>query len=494
MKKSALLNTILQWVVPIALLLASIVVFMIRFAIDSEKNITELCETNNKQVGKSYSENVESCLSTIASVSDIMHQMVETRGGYNVTYMMDTVDVMASYSDAYMTVYCWTDGDAVMPKRKLVDLRETSYYQLLKGEENFFTYTEDDGITGKAAFLYVCPVEWDGEINGYLITYIDPLLLTELFTETDYGEDAYYAIVDQVGNVLASYGNTEGTTLLQSNFWNSLRDIAEGIGQWAAFDRLRTIGAAGALKVQSEEESRTLYSYSIGGTDWSLVVFLNDYYISQSLDSMAEPGIDLIVWISVTISAFVVVIITINIVFRLKTREQNEKLKNEADTDLLTGLTNKIATERKIKEYMRNNPKKQCLMFVMDVDNFKKINDTRGHAFGDEVLRELGMRLYSMFRVTDIIGRVGGDEFIIFLKDIKDVETAEREGKKLEQFFKQFEVGEYVKYTVTASIGGAVFPGEGKNFEELYKAADKALYVSKKQGKNRLTFYHQTQK
>ena len=494
MKKSSLLNTIMQWVVPIALLLVLIVVFMISFAITNKENITELCETNNKQVGKSYAENVTSRLTTFASVSDTMHQMVETRGSHNVTYMMDTVDVMVSYKDAYQTAYCWQDGDAVLPKRQLVDLKDTVYYKSLQGTKNFFTYTPDDGITGRAAFLHVCPVEWEGEINGYLITYMDPMLLSELFEETHYKSEAYYAIVDRSGSILASYGYTEGTCLLQPDFWNSLEAVAESRGKWVAFDTLRTTGATAVLNVQDGNDTRTLYSYGIGGTDWNLVVFLNDDYMSESLDSISEPGMELIIRIGITITVFVLVIIGINILFRIKTREQNQKLKNEADTDLLTELNNKIATERKIKEYMRNNPQKQCLMFVMDVDNFKKINDTRGHAFGDEVLRELGMRLQSMFRVTDIIGRVGGDEFIIFLKDIKDIETAEREGRKLELFFKQFEVGQYVKYSVTSSIGAALFPGEGKSFEELYKAADKALYVSKKQGKNRLTFYHQIQK
>ena len=138
---------------------------------------------------------------------------------------------------------------------------------------------------------------------------------------------------------------------------------------------------------------------------------------------------------------------------------------------------------------MRSHPEEQALLFVLDVDNFKKINDTLGHAFGDEVLRNLGMRLRSMFRVTDIIGRIGGDEFIIFLKDIKDNAVIEREGKKIEQFFHNFEVGEYVKYSVTASVGGAVFPRDADNFEDLYKAADKAVYISKKQGKNQLSYY-----
>ena len=128
-------------------------------------------------------------------------------------------------------------------------------------------------------------------------------------------------------------------------------------------------------------------------------------------------------------------------------------------------------------------------MILVDVDNFKKINDTMGHAFGDDVLRQLGVRLRSLYRVSDIVGRIGGDEFVVFLKDINDEEIIARESKKLWTFFQGFEVGEYVKYSVTASLGAAVFPTNGDSFESLYKSADTAVYIAKRGGKNRLVFY-----
>ena len=138
---------------------------------------------------------------------------------------------------------------------------------------------------------------------------------------------------------------------------------------------------------------------------------------------------------------------------------------------------------------MRENPKSLAMMFVLDIDNFKKINDTMGHAFGDEVLSDLGKRISANFRVSDIIGRTGGDEFIIFLKALKDDSNTLREAQKLVNFFKNFQVGEYVKYSATASIGAAVFPADGADFDTLYKAADQALYKAKKRGKNQLAFY-----
>lgn len=158
---------------------------------------------------------------------------------------------------------------------------------------------------------------------------------------------------------------------------------------------------------------------------------------------------------------------------------------------MLTGLTNKLATERKIKEFMAQNPNSQSMMFMVDIDNFKKINDTMGHAFGDEVLRSLGQQIGALFRATDIIGRVGGDEFMIFLKGVNDADSVRKEAKKVEHFFNNFQAGEYVKYAATASIGVAVFPQEGADFETLYKAADQGVYKAKKRGKNQLAFYRE---
>lgn len=491
MQKNSLKETVLQWFVPIFILIGLIVTFLIDFTIDTREAITDLYETNNKQIGKSYAENIESELMTIASISDIMQNMVETRGGTNIVYLMDTVDAVVNSCDAYLAAYCWENGDAVLPNRVSGNLADTSYFNLLQGRDNFFAFTEDDGVTGQAAYLYVCPVEWLGAVNGYLITYINPALLENVFADAHYGGKAYYAMVNQQGDVLATYGSVENTAILQPDFWNSLSPAAESIGHWSVFQRQRESGEIGVLSVKTDEEQRTLYSFAVDDTGWNLVVCLDNKYVMNSLDSIWKPVEQLVFKVGAAIAAFLVVIIVINVLAKIKELEQNRRLKNEADTDLLTELNNKIATERKIKEFMEGNSKKQSVLFIIDIDNFKKINDTMGHAFGDEVLRNLGMRLHSMFRATDIVGRVGGDEFIVFLKDIKDLENIEREGNKLDYFFHHFEVGEYVKYSITASIGAAIFPAEGEGFEDLYKSADKALYVSKKQGKNRLTFYHQ---
>ena len=158
--------------------------------------------------------------------------------------------------------------------------------------------------------------------------------------------------------------------------------------------------------------------------------------------------------------------------------------------DLLTELTNKAATERMIADYIDSNPNGHGVLFILDIDNFKKVNDTMGHAFGDTLLKTLGKEIRTEFRVTDIVGRTGGDEFMIFLKDINDDLIVEREANRITRFFHDFKAGgDYVKYSATASIGCAIYPNDGATFKDLYVSADQALYRAKKRGKNQLVFY-----
>ncbi len=192
----------------------------------------------------------------------------------------------------------------------------------------------------------------------------------------------------------------------------------------------------------------------------------------------------------VALVLFLGAVIVLNIINRTVYNKSRIELQNKAEMDLLTGLLNKMATEKHIQEFLEGDGKNEpAMLVVLDIDNFKKINDTMGHAFGDQVLATLGVKLKNQFRSSDIIGRIGGDEFIVFLKKIPNVEIRDKEADKLINFFKDFKAGDYVKYSVTSSMGVAMYPEDGDSFERLYKAADKGVYQSKKNGKNQLTFY-----
>lgn len=491
MNGEKLKRLITQWVVPSVMLVLLLVGLLYQFWQQNKKVIDTFVESGIEQTGGTYGRNISAALESMVRVSNTVDGMLESRGDGNVYFLTESLNAIQESGAEYSVVYCYPNGEAITPGYEKLDIGDTGYFQEINTMESFFAYEADEKITGEDAILYICPIERREELAGYVIAYLNPEVLAEIFKDgNSYGDEVFYAIVDMDGNIIASYGGVKETQLLTDDFWNQLKVGVQAGSSWTIFDRQRTNREHGMIEIVKNGEARLLYQYPIENTEWSLVMGLNRDYAQQMLDRIWKPIVRLFVGIAICLICYITVIVIINVMSRIKTSEQKRALENKADTDQLTELLNKIATERMIREYIELHPNKQGVLFVIDVDNFKKVNDTLGHAFGDEVLRSLGMRLQSMFRVTDIIGRIGGDEFIVFLKDVRDDVSIESEGRKLEQFFRQFEVGQYVKYSVTASVGGAVFPRDADSFEDLYKAADAAVYISKKRGKNQLSFYH----
>ena len=235
--------------------------------------------------------------------------------------------------------------------------------------------------------------------------------------------------------------------------------------------------------------SYTLFEVPVLDGDYFLIIGAEQTYVNEQVHTGWRPLHSIALQIMAVLLVFIVVLAIIDVVEKNHENEKKKALEDKADTDLLTTLNNKIATERKIKEHLAAHPDEMAVMFVVDIDNFKKINDTMGHVFGDEVLKTLGKHICGEFRASDIIGRTGGDEFMVFLCNMKEDAIIKKEAKRLENFFQSFQAGSYVKYSATASIGAAVYPRDAQTFEGLYRAADQAMYVAKKKGKNRLAFY-----
>lgn len=166
-------------------------------------------------------------------------------------------------------------------------------------------------------------------------------------------------------------------------------------------------------------------------------------------------------------------------------RKEISRWKEAADNDALTGINNRKGLEEKILKIMKENWDSSGVLLFLDLDDFKQINDSKGHAFGDKVLRTVAEKIKSCVRSTDVVGRIGGDEFIVFLNGIGGKDAALKKAEEIEQKTQDGFHG----YPVTVSIGIAQFPEDGAEFDVLIKRADQALYYSKNKGKNRYTFY-----
>ncbi len=168
---------------------------------------------------------------------------------------------------------------------------------------------------------------------------------------------------------------------------------------------------------------------------------------------------------------------------------EQRDIEERSQKDLLTDCYNKISAENIITEKLVAEPAGKHSLFIIDIDNFKAINDNLGHFFGDEVLRDISTGLKEAFRDIDIVARIGGDEFIVFVENLSDEMLIYQKAEKILEVYRKTYSGEYKDYSVSGSVGVALFPRDGANYEELYQNADKALNQAKIQGKNRYMVY-----
>lgn len=162
--------------------------------------------------------------------------------------------------------------------------------------------------------------------------------------------------------------------------------------------------------------------------------------------------------------------------------------QREMDTDGLTRLLVKKAAEREIRKYISATRETGALI-IIDLDNFKQVNDTKGHAYGDVVLKVTGDSISAVFRSSDICGRFGGDEFVIFLPGLSDRKIVMERLDKFRELMRRGLTGEENPNGVGQSIGIAMYPEDGEDYQSLFEKADEALYEAKKRGKNQYCFY-----
>jgi diguanylate cyclase (GGDEF)-like protein len=172
-------------------------------------------------------------------------------------------------------------------------------------------------------------------------------------------------------------------------------------------------------------------------------------------------------------------------------RSAEARLDHLAHHDPLTGLPNRLMFAEQLKKSISNTARgeRRLAVLFIDLDRFKEVNDTLGHSFGDKLLVDVTHRLVTRLRAGDSLARIGGDEFICILEDIKDAAEAGYTADKLiELLIEPFQILEHEIY-IDASIGICIYPADGEDVDTLVRNADTAMYQAKEHGRGRSHFY-----
>lgn len=221
-----------------------------------------------------------------------------------------------------------------------------------------------------------------------------------------------------------------------------------------------------------------IYDFDVYGDKWRLEILpKSGFYNNRYLLYLFIGGVIIVLLLAGLTAALIFI------------NENRKNFKRLALTDALTGIYNRHGFDEQVEQYMRQNPQKHCVVAMLDIDDFKLVNDMYGHAAGDGALQKLAESMKQCFSKEVILGRNGGDEFSIFMPDCTVEEVKPFLKKFTEKTRKFYCKGE--EHTFTISLGYAEYPAFAHDRSQLMRCADTALYEVKMRGKNGCMAYRE---
>lgn len=482
-----------QLLIVSAILMISVMVIVISYFVMASRYTKSEQNRTISQSLSAASVQYESQIQQSIQWGELMAKLVisseDRQGTGNIKFLENVVET------DFILEACISDpnGNAVNSKGKKISIKDFSFQQeIMRTAQSVVSGLLGDVLEGKKVIVVSSPIIKSGKLLGAIHIAYDTSYFWRGVQNVESSNEVCRLLLDKDGEIIQIYNETLINSHEGENFYDNLENarFEEGNVSKIKNDIYGNKSSTAACTINGED---LIIGYTPVSIKGSYLVSVYSYdYIKGTEDKLNKITRSLVYKIFFAMFLYVVVLVTLDYYTKMRDEKKSRELQKLVEIDGLTTVYNKVATERYIREYIEADVEnRQGVLFIIDVDNFKKINDTKGHVFGDEVLKALGSGLKTEFKVTDILGRIGGDEFVVFLKDIESFESAKEEGERLVRFFRQLRPGEYVKYKVSASIGGAVFPEDAVTYEALYRAADKALYKAKKRGKDQYAFFRE---
>lgn len=353
------------------------------------------------------------------------------------------------------------------------------YFQrALKGERVVSNILADPA-TGRDIIVLATPIEHNGVITGAACAQYDVQSFTDLLSSSQFKDAGATMIMQENGKMVSSYAGMENF----DTFYDALEQQMEfrGDNTLESFETRVKNGESGLFTYFRNNNERYVYFEPVGINDWTMISLV----MAETIDRQTTPiNAGAFVLMIFNILLYGVILATILAIIK-----RFEKQMESNQRDPLTHLYNKDIAHTIIERHLKKEGQKQRhACFFLDIDDFKRINDTYGHQTGDDVLFSVAQMLLHCFRESDIIARFGGDEFVVWIKDLPTVDIVRQ---KAEMLCNITAAGPNIP--ISLSIGIAWYPGDGTSYTEVMQHADEALYRAKNSGKGNYQFYSDPQ-
>lgn len=455
----------------------------------------------NQDIRKDMKNQIEAiqknCVREINNEMDSLKYLNETTANFMSSLSFDNdsdiVDMLNNYArSAHIkrALFITFDGDLYTNYAGKTELPPnhviTNYNGLSAVRGSTFTQPWYSEELCQMLFGVISPMAI-GEQSGLLISAYPLSNFYDLFQNDFLGGSSEIGILNRDGTTILGRRTEDGKNQFGLNVIKALED--GGI--------IFSYHSADGMLHDFKNGTEGYASYFVAGTErlcsyapvryngWYVAVIAQESILREPSVQMERHGI----WLAVKLIFIMVVLLAIILFVRLKEqRLVREHLQQAAMMDGLTGILNRGTAENQIIRYLKQEGKdKPHAVFLIDVDCFKAVNDTYGHIIGDSILRELARHLKECFGPSDIIGRMGGDEFIVLFKDCRTIEMIQKQTRRLLTPLCYTDSKNGVTVPFTISVGISRYKEDGETFIELYQHADDALYHTKQNGRNGYT-------
>lgn len=464
---------------------AAIAVGLAVFFVCAQYSISENSQEIVRTTVTRQSEHLRSILGLHYQYLQMMADQIGETDDITSAENMKLITNLHEYTDLEISAIIEPDGTSHYDNGAIKNVAHRRYFQESMAGKQALSDPLESSVDQETRVVLSVPIIRDGEVLGVLGASYNVTALSRLIFNDTFGGVGYSLIVTQGGEIIAYDGQPAYHEIFYGeNFFefysdkrimenSSLEDVQKDFEE----------GNAGLFRMRDAQGDRSSEQYlsyvPLGMNNWMICYMLPFSVAIQPYRFFTTYEVIFMIGFCILVAILIIYMVKRN-------SQKNRALLKASQTDALTGLYNKKVTEEQINAILKEQPDALHAFLILDLDRFKEVNDGYGHAAGDAVLCGFAQLLQSYFRENDVVGRIGGDEFIVFMKHVDSKDSVRSRVDSLVRKIGELEFTDMPE-RITSSIGVAFAPEQGDCYMDLYKTADGALYETKRSGRNGYT-------